>query len=59
MNETGTTIIHAPGAKKELRLFYFEHGEILKNLFDMRINLKITLSKLEKQRDNLIKLLIK
>ncbi len=59
LNETGTTIKHASGAKKELKLFKFEHEAYLKSLFDFRISIYKLSKKSEKIRQNLIALLIK
>ncbi len=59
LNETGTTIKHAPGAKKELRLHTFEHSEYLKYLYMLRVQLHKNREIIVGNKKNLVKLLIK
>ncbi len=59
MNETGTPIMHAPGAKKDLRLFEFKYSELLDDFFKLRTIHKLCFDKLNEQRDKLTELLVK
>ncbi len=59
LNETGTTIKHASGAKKELTVHEFDNKKLLESLFISRIQIFKMKSDLEKKLQNTIKLLIK
>lgn len=59
LNETGTTIKHSSNSKKELLLLEFVQKNILKNIFNIEINLKNQIKLIEKQVSKLISLLIK
>ncbi|MFV0246471.1 MAG: restriction endonuclease subunit S [Mycoplasmatales bacterium] len=59
LNETGTTIKHASGAKKELRVHKFEDNKLLSTLFEARIHVYKMRTDLELKLQHTIKLLIK
>ncbi len=59
LNETGTTIKHASGAKNELVVHRFENSKFLELLFNLRIKLHVMKGDLEIKLNNTIKLLIK